>query len=758
LAAPPLALAAAIALFISDLIPRRRTLQPETMPRTDAASIVIPNWNGRELLAKYLPSVLEATGGNPANEVIVVDNGSEDGSAQFVREQFPTVRLLALEKNLGFGGGSNAGVAEARNDIVVLLNSDMRVAQDFLAPLLEAFTNDKVFAVSCQIFFSDPDRRREETGLTEGRWHRGKLQVGHRIDDQITEAFPCFYGGGGSCAFDRRKFLELGGFDEIFAPFYFEDADLGYGAWKRGWQVLYQPRSVVWHEHRGTIGRHFSDVRIAAVLGKNTLLFCWKNIHEWPRLAEHFAAVVTGAVLRGRLRGIWRAVIQLPGVLRSRRRARGLATISDTEAFRRPLGGHFRDRFANLAPSPERLRVLFLSPYSVSPPVHGGAVFICNTLRELGRHCDIHLLILLESPEQRAGHAVLERQLASVQYFDRAAPRDHRTPFSLPDAVRDFAYRDLEWAIHRLIFTREIDVVQLEYTNMAQYGSQYRRLASVLWEVDVFFQSVGRSLTLKTTWEYLRALRFELRALPKFDLIQACTRDNRDYLLSFAPRLASKIDIGTRTGIEVQRYSFSPAAREPLTMLFLGNFRHTPNLRGFEWFRAGVLPRVRARYPNARVIVVGSEMRGYAVAAQPGVEVRGFASDIREPLARYSLFVCPILSGSGIRVKLLEAFAAGIPAVSTRIGAEGISANDGELCRLADDGEAFARAIVDLFENREEAEAMARRARTYVENEHDCRCLTEELASSYRRVIERKRGKADLSERHQHTPAAGGTG
>jgi glycosyltransferase involved in cell wall biosynthesis len=140
------------------------------------------------------------------------------------------------------------------------------------------------------------------------------------------------------------------------------------------------------------------------------------------------------------------------------------------------------------------------------------------------------------------------------------------------------------------------------------------------------------------------------------------------------------------------------------------------------------------------------------------VEVRGFASDIREPLARYSLFVCPILSGSGIRVKLLEAFAAGIPAVSTRIGAEGISANDGELCRLADDGEAFARAIVDLFENREEAEAMARRARTYVENEHDCRCLTEELASSYRRVIERKRGKADLSERHQHTPAAGGTG
>jgi GT2 family glycosyltransferase/glycosyltransferase involved in cell wall biosynthesis len=738
-AAPPLALGAAIAIFISDLIPARRRLRPDTMPRTDAASIVIPNWDGRELLAKYLPSVIQATSGNPANEIIVVDNGSEDGSAQFVREQFPTVRLLALEKNLGFGGGSNAGVAEARNDIVVLLNSDMRVAPDFLAPLLEAFTNDKVFAVSCQIFFTDPDRRREETGLTEGRWHRGKLQVGHRIDDRITEPFPCFYGGGGSCAFDRRKFLELGGFDEIFAPFYFEDADLGYLAWKRGWQVLYQPRSVVWHEHRGTIGRHFSDVRIAAVLGKNTLLFCWKNIHEWPKLAEHFAAVVTGAVLRGRLRGIWRAVIQLPGVLSSRRRARGLATISDTEAFRRPRGGYFRDR---LAPAPQRLSVLFLSPYSICPPVHGGSVFMYNTLRELVRHCDVHVLVVLDRPEHRAAHAELEELVASVEYVDRLAQRDHAVPYYLPYAVRNFAYRDIEWAMNRIVCARGVDVLQLEYTNMAQYAREYRRLVCALFEHDIYFQSVGRRLTAKAAWEYLRALRFELRSLAKIDLVQVCTRANRDYLVSFAPKLAPRIETGSRTGIDVQQYSLPYAPREPLTMLFLGSFRHAPNLEGFEWFRSGVLPRVRARYPNARAVVVGSEMEHHEhpdMTAHTGVELRGFVSDVREPLARYAVLVCSVLSGSGVRVKLLEAFAAGIPSVSTRIGAEGISANDGELCRLADEGEAFANAIVDVFENPDAADAMVRRARKYVENEHDSRKLTEKLVESYRGVVERKR-------------------
>ena len=134
----------------------------------------------------YLPSVVEALAGNAANEILVVDNGSEDGSAEFLRTHFPSVRILALNRNLGFGGGSNAGFREARNDIVVLLNSDMRVEQDFLTPLLAGFADEKVFAVSCQIFFSDPDKLREETGLTQGWWENGGLRVRHRVDPAIT--------------------------------------------------------------------------------------------------------------------------------------------------------------------------------------------------------------------------------------------------------------------------------------------------------------------------------------------------------------------------------------------------------------------------------------------------------------------------------------------------------------------------------------------------------------------------------------------
>src|SRR4030095_7605 len=132
------------------------------------------------------------------------------------------------------------------------------------------------------------------------------------------------------------------------------DTDLGYMAWKRGWKVLYQPRSKVYHEHRGTIGKRFTESQIQDVLKKNFILFCWKNIHAWDRLIPHLFFTYASAVLslffgdeagRPNLTGLWRAFLSLPRALQSRWRARSLAVVDDEEAFRRPLGGYFRDRF-----------------------------------------------------------------------------------------------------------------------------------------------------------------------------------------------------------------------------------------------------------------------------------------------------------------------------------------------------------------------------------------------------------------------------
>jgi len=736
--------------------PANRDLPQQPQPA--AASVVIPNWNGKDLLEKYLPSVVAALSGNPENEIVVVDNGSSDGSADFVRAAFPQVKLVVLPANLGFGGGSNAGFRAAKNNIVVLLNSDMRVAPDFLEPLLEGFRDPLVFAVSCQIFFSDPAKLREETGLTQGWWQDGGLRVRHRIDAAIDGLYPCFYGGGGSCAFDRAKFLELGGFDRLLEPFYLEDTDLGYMAWKRGWKVFYQPRSLVYHEHRGTIGKRFRDDRIQAVLKTNFLLFCWKNIHEWRKLSQHFLFAWAGAILSilfGDVQGrptpvsLWKAFLRLPRASRSRWRARSLAAVTDTEAFRRPLGGYFRDRFAPMEAAPHPLRVLFVSPYPICPPVHGGGVFMYQTLLEMSKLAEVHVVELLDWPWQEKDNLELRQICSSAEWLVRpsGAPKDSGS--MRPRAIREFANDDLEWLIHRQLYCKRIDVLQLEYTPMAQYWGDYRRIVTALFEHDVYFQSVGRGLghmigaidEVKARVEYLRALRFELQALPVFDQVQVCTPPNRDYLLSFRPRMAPRLRAGLRAGIVTSRYEFRPEAREPLTMLFVGGFRHDPNRIAMDWFVSHVLPLILVRQPQARLVVAGSDpppAHAFADLAR-NVDVLGYVDDVRGTLARYAVFVCPILSGSGVRVKLLEAFAAGIPVVSTTLGAEGLAVEDAEFCRLADSPESFAEQVLALWGNPQEAAAMARRARTEVETHWDMSAITRKLVESYGELVREKR-------------------
>ena len=702
--APVIALLALAALLISDLLAKfgKRTLPaPEHRPDAASATVVIPNWNGRDLLEKYIPPLLEALAGHAGNEILVVDNGSEDGSAAMLAERFPAVRVLALPTNLGFGGGSNAGFRAANNDIVVLLNSDMRVDGNFLQPLLDGFADEKTFAVSCQIFFSDPAKHREETGLTEGWWENGRLWVGHRIDDKVNRLFPCFYGGGGSCAFDRRKFLELGGFDELLQPFYYEDTDIGYMAWKRGWKCMYQPASIVFHEHRGTIGKKFDPEFINGVVRKNALLWVWKNIHDARQLTGHFIFAAANAVVsalsgnreRGPfLRDLWNAAKQLPGTMRSRGRARGLGVISDREAFRRTRGSHFRDTFLPLPHRPEPLNVLFLSPYPICPPIHGGGVFMNQTIHELVKLCRLHLVALLDEEWQIHTHAEMDEICASTEYIMRMTGRLRQLGSIEPYAVREFANRDLDWLIDRKIFINEIDVFQIEYTNMGQYARGFRRIPSILFEHDIYFQSIGRALAkMRNPWqwispsfEYLRALRYELRMLPGVDRIQMCSEANKKYLASFLPALEPVMQAGLRAGIDTSRYSFKPLERAPDTLLFLGSFRHVPNVEALEWFVHQVFPKLLEKRPGVRLILIGSDAPPrHSLPDIPNIELVGFVDDVRDALGEYAVFICPILTGSGVRVKLLEAFAAGIPVVSTGIGAEGLTVGIDHFGRIA---------------------------------------------------------------------------
>ena len=390
----------------------RRTARRRStaLPPTAAASVVIPNWNGRDLLEKYLPSVVEALAGNPDNEI---DRGGQRlhrrqrriPAAAFPRREACS-RCPAIS---GFGGGSNAGFRAARNDIVVLLNSDMRVDAGFSRAAARRLRRPRglrrLLPDLLQRSRQAPRGDRADAGLVAGR--RAARAPPHRRRAS-TDLFPCFYGGGGSCAFDRRKFLELGGFDHLLAPFYLEDTDLGYMAWKRGWKVLYQPRSVVYHEHRGTIGKKFShglhpggaEEELPAVL-----------LEEHPRVAAP-AARTSSSPGRARCsawssatspgvrisRALWRAFRAIAAARCGRAGGRArLARIDDTRSVP-PAAGRLLPRplRTRCRPRPSGCACCSSRPYPICPPVHGGGVFMYQTLRELAKLADVHVVELLD--------------------------------------------------------------------------------------------------------------------------------------------------------------------------------------------------------------------------------------------------------------------------------------------------------------------------------------------------------------------------
>jgi glycosyltransferase involved in cell wall biosynthesis len=264
----------------------------------------------------------------------------------------------------------------------------------------------------------------------------------------------------------------------------------------------------------------------------------------------------------------------------------------------------------------------------------------------------------------------------------------------------------------------------------------------------VYFQSVWRgiagetssSLRWKRIYEYLRALRFERRAIQRFDEVHLCTTANRRFLESYLSESPPLYE-GLRAGIDVERYRYVASGRESNTLLFVGNFRHPPNQEALSWFVRQVMPTILEKRRQTRLMVVGAQASQMFVdsVAGPGVEFVGEVDDIREPLSRYSVFLAPILTGSGVRVKLLEAFAAGIPVVSTPLGAEGLTESKAVIAALADGARSFADRVLHLLENPKDAQAMARAARLEVEANWDSATITRRLHAHYANVVERKR-------------------
>lgn len=283
-----------------------------------SVAIIILNYNGATLLAKNLDSVIAAGKEYSTNvEVIVADNGSTDNSRSVV-EGFGAVKWLPLKENHGFGKGNNLAVANTKQDIVILVNTDVIMGKDSLAPLVDCFKDDTVFAVSCQ----QEVQTKEKTfigGGAVGAWTRGLLR--HESLEvyypKTTLVSKTLYASGGASAYDREKFVKLGGFSAVFSQFYWEDTDLSFRAWKQGWKALYVPQSKVIHAHESTTSKVMAPWYRRAIGWRGQWLFTWRAIDDIGLLINHLfwlpihiiTALLTGKFYR--LIGLFMALPKL---------------------------------------------------------------------------------------------------------------------------------------------------------------------------------------------------------------------------------------------------------------------------------------------------------------------------------------------------------------------------------------------------------------------------------------------------------------
>jgi GT2 family glycosyltransferase len=256
-------------------------------------SVVIPNYNGLELLKENLSIIISSTKKFDASaEFVLVDDASTDESVSYVKKEFPGVKIIKQTENRGFSSSVNNGIKYSKGEFIVLLNTDVQPIDGYLKSPVDIMKDNKVFAVSFH-----------EAGYG---WAKGYFKDGfveHGVGGTGETVHETFWVSGGSGIFRKSLIQKLGGFDyKLFNPFYWEDLDICFRAMKRGYKLFWEPNSHVIHNHESTIGR-IPKRKKDLVLQRNQLLFIWKNITSRVLFKRH-------------IRGLFKRLSKHPGYIR----------------------------------------------------------------------------------------------------------------------------------------------------------------------------------------------------------------------------------------------------------------------------------------------------------------------------------------------------------------------------------------------------------------------------------------------------------
>lgn len=633
------------------------------LPDQPDATIIIPVYNNVIDTLLCIASVLEdAT--SKSYEIIVADDGSTDATPQIVATLGGVVRYLRQPQNYGFLGNCNEAAKQARGRHIVLLNNDTLVLPRWLDGLLDMFDQYEKVGLSGSKLISWDGSLQEAGGIywkDGSAWNFGRgANAGAPEFNYVKDVD---YVSGAAIAIPAEIWQAMNGFDEIYAPAYCEDSDIAFRLREAGYRTLLNPASEVLHHEGRSHGRDLnSGIKAYQVKNQQTFFERWRSVLE----RDHYP--------------------NAHNVLRARDRTYDKRHVLIIDHYVPQWDQDAGSRSTFMC-----IKAMLNLGYAITfwPENLWRDPQYTPMLQEMG-------VEVIYGADYRNGFAEFIR--ARADFYDVVfAQRPHIACHFMKD-IRDNSRAKILYYGHDLHYKRMMaakavgePITDTEIADMRRQELDVCAQADVIFypdqvEVDLVAQELGGDRTYK--------------ALP----VYAFEEEKFDQSVSLLSSITDKTE---------------------LNMLFVGGFNHTPNQDGILWFVQDVLPIIRRKLGEVHLTIVGSKATPAILSlASNSIDVAGFVTDDRlaQLYDETSLVIAPLRYGGGVKGKVIEAMAKGIPLVSTPIGAQGLHTPE-VMMFLASDADEFADAVISALTDRSDAQTRARKAWDYVRSHYSMQTL-----------------------------------
>ena len=569
-------------------------------------------------------------------EICVVNQASTDGTREYLDGLGDRIDVVHLPKNVGFIGGNNLVMERYPDRDIVLLNNDTLVEKGWLEALVNrAYSLTKIGIVGAKLVY--PDGRLQEAGGEIFRDGSGR-NIGKNDDPDrhIYNVYRDVDYCSGACLFIKRMVLNRVGYlDDIFSPAYWEDTDLCFRARKDGWRVVYEPEARVVHLEGATAG----------MPGRKSLSQSLQERNK-PKFMARW-----GEALKFHRRNVFDV---------------------------RPRGG--------------KEQILVVLPFLPMYDRAAGEKRWFHTLKILTRHFDITFLA-----RNGAG------QLKYINELEKMGITVFHTDQSRLELMGCNEKGPLRIDFPLLLESNDFKAVIVGFYHMAhQYARDIRehspRSVLIVDSYDLCWVRQRRKADLsgeaRDIWEALEVKRRELAMYRRTDMVLTVTEEDRRRLRDELP------DVSVGVSTDIHPLTCENRQGRGRDLVFVGNYKHDPNEDAVLYFAREIFPLIREEIPGIKLYVVGNSPTPPVQAlASDDIDVTGFVPEVTPYLLDSRVFVVPLRYGAGLKGKIGEALAAGIPIVTTSIGAEGMNLVHRKNAMIGDAPGDFARCVVDAYKD-----------------------------------------------------------